>query len=47
MAKRRFTYLFERHTNSVLLDPDYSAVEHDAAMFGHKLKPIGDVVWIL
>ena len=40
-------YLFKGNANPVLLDPEDSAVEHDATMLGHKLKPIGDVVWIL
>jgi hypothetical protein len=37
-------YLFEGNANSVLFDPEDAAVEHDAAMLGHKSKPIGDVV---
>jgi hypothetical protein len=36
-------YLFKGNANPVLLDPEDSAVEHDAPMLGHKSKPIGDV----
>src|SRR5687768_15335231 len=39
--------LFEGHANPVLIDPEDSTFEHDAAMFGHKLKPVGDVARIL
>jgi hypothetical protein len=39
-------HLFEGHANPVLIDPEDSTVEHDAAMFGHKSKPLGDVVHV-
>jgi hypothetical protein len=51
-AKQAFTatalpHLFERNANPVLLDPEDSAIEHDATMLGHKLKPLGDAARIL
>ncbi len=39
-------YLLEDNADPVLLDPKDSAVEHDTTVLGHKLKPIGNVVWI-
>ncbi len=39
-------YLFEGHADPVPLDPEDSAVEHDAAMLGHKSKPIREVMHV-
>lgn len=40
------SHLFKGNANPVLLDPEDSAVEHDATMLRHKLKPIREVVRI-
>jgi hypothetical protein len=40
-------HLFKSNTNPVLLDPEDSAIEHDATMLGHKLKPVREAARIL
>ncbi|EAQ36019.1 hypothetical protein NB311A_11277 [Nitrobacter sp. Nb-311A] len=48
-SPRDHAALFEGDANPVPLDPDDSAVDHDAAMLCYQLKPIGNVarIWYI